>query len=148
MSEEGGPPSNRPDHSNPKIKHVTGAAPYTESFEHRCARGQNVCNDKEVLFDVEIGQSAQLSLQVLEACSPVSVDIQIIDDTDKVVNSYKINKELPGTLKHNLTTSILSPVRVYKVIMTAEGGYECNGGYLPRWVGDLMIDQTPIRRNY
>jgi hypothetical protein len=85
FAQNGGLPPDAPDHSSPKIKHVTGTIPYNESFEQRCARGQNVCNPKEVLFDVPIGQSGKFSFQLLEACSSVSIEIQIVDDKDKVV---------------------------------------------------------------
>lgn len=133
--------SKDPDHSNPSIKHITGTNFYKESFEQRCAKWQNVCTPKEVLFDVATGQTARMSLQLLEACSPIALTIQLVDDKEKVINSFKISTERPRGQRHFFSTSTLSPFRIYKVIMIAEGGTECQDGYLPRWAGEVFIEQ-------
>jgi len=141
MSEGDSSDSQGADHTDPKVKQFTGSNYYKETFEQRCAKWQTVCTPKEVPFDVATPQSTKMSVQVLEACSPISVTIQLIDDEAKVVNTFKIFKQRPGGQRHFFDTTALSPSKVYKVLMTAEGGTECQDGFLPRGVGDVYIEQ-------
>jgi hypothetical protein len=71
-----------PEFNTSQIKHVRSGLPYREKFEQQCGKWTTVCPAKEVIFDVEKVQSATISLQFLEACSPVSIDIEVVDDTN------------------------------------------------------------------
>jgi hypothetical protein len=50
----------------------------------------------------------------------------------------------PGAPREFFQLPVLSTLRVYKLTLRAEGGEGCDGGFLPRWLGDVYIEQADV----
>jgi hypothetical protein len=118
-----------------------------EVFEVRCPRWQNVCSAKEINFGVAAVASSKISLFVSDACGPLKVKLNVVNDEGVEIASFETPNASPGG-RYLFATTQLGPLHTYRLSLIAEGGYECQDGYLPRWNGEVMLEQGEATCNH